>query len=143
MDPVMPTIRHQVVFKNTQPKDLYDLYMDSKKHTAVTGAPAKMSTKEGGKYSAHGNYISGENLKLVRDRLIVQTWRAENWGPLQADSTFILFLEPNGKDTILHMIHAGVPEKEKEDLDQGWKEHYWKPMKKHLSAKKKKKQVAI
>ncbi len=27
------TIKQKIVFKNTKPKDLYDLYMDSKKHS--------------------------------------------------------------------------------------------------------------
>lgn len=46
-------IVQKVVFKNTTPKALYELYMDSKKHSVATGAPAKISAKEGGKFSAH------------------------------------------------------------------------------------------
>ncbi|MBK5285208.1 MAG: hypothetical protein JJE25_07370, partial [Bacteroidia bacterium] len=56
------TIVQKVVFKNTTPKILYDLYMDSKKHSLVTGGPAVISAKEGTKYSAHGGYIKGKNL---------------------------------------------------------------------------------
>ena len=62
------TIIHDIVFKNTTPKDLYDLYMNSKKHTIATGAPATISTREGEKFSAHDAWITGENIKLVKNQ---------------------------------------------------------------------------
>jgi len=67
------TITQKIVFKNTKPQQLYDLYMNAKRHSVATGAPAKISTKKGGKYSAHNGYITGENLQLIKNRLIVQT----------------------------------------------------------------------
>ncbi|MEP6594666.1 MAG: SRPBCC domain-containing protein [Ginsengibacter sp.] len=97
------------MFKNTIAKDLYDLYINSKRHSIATGAPATISAKEDGKYSAHNEWITGENLKLVNDRLIVQTWRAQGWNNKDVDSTFIIFLQPKGKDVVLHAIHANVP----------------------------------
>lgn len=47
--------------------------MDSKKHSIATGAKARISTTEGGRYSAHGNYINGKNLQLVKTGLLLQT----------------------------------------------------------------------
>ena len=47
------TLVQKVVFKNATVKDLYDLYMDAKKHSLTTGAPAQISAKEGSTYSAH------------------------------------------------------------------------------------------
>lgn len=94
-------IVHKVVFKNTTAKDLYDLYMNEKKHSIATGAPAKVSSKEGGTYSAHGGYITGKNLHLVKDRLIVQTWRAQSWDKEDTDSIFIISLEPKVKNVVL------------------------------------------
>ena len=70
------TINQKVVFKNTTTKALYDLYMDAKKHTLIAGAPCTISAKEGSKYSVHNGYITGKNLQLIKDKLIVQTWRA-------------------------------------------------------------------
>ncbi len=92
------TIKQKFLFKNTKPKDLYDLYMDSKKHSLATGAPATISPKEGGKYSAHGNYIKGKNLQLIKNKLIVQTWRGAGWDKADEDSTFIIYLEQKGND---------------------------------------------
>lgn len=126
------TIVQKVLFKNTTAKALYDLYMDAKKHSMVTGAPAKISAKEGSKYSAHGGYITGKNRQLVKDKLIVQSWRAEDWNQEDIDSTFIIFLETKGKDVIVHVTHSNVPEGQMKSLKSGWNDYYWKPWKKYL-----------
>ena len=129
------TIIQKVLFKNTTPKILYELYMNAKKHSLVTGAPAVISTKEGSDYSAHGNYIKGKNLHLVKDKMIVQTWRASDWDEKDADSIFIINLEEKGKDVVLNIVHANVPDKHAADLDKGWHEYYWNPWKQMLAGK--------
>ncbi len=60
-------IIQKVVFKNTSPKVIYDLYLDSKKHTALTGAPAKIQAKVGGKFSAYSGGLTGTILHLEKD----------------------------------------------------------------------------
>ena len=129
------TIVQKVVFKNTSPKELYDLYMNAEKHSLATGAAAKISEKIGAKYTAYDEYIDGRNLHLVKDRLIVQTWRAQGWGPDDIDSTFIINFHPKGKNVELHVIHANVPDNEFESLKKGWHENYWDPWKKYLKEK--------
>ncbi|MES1214461.1 MAG: SRPBCC domain-containing protein [Bacteroidota bacterium] len=128
-------IVQKVVFKNTAPKALYDLYLNSKKHSVATGAPAVMSNKKGGKYSAHNGYISGENICLVKDKLIVQTWRTLEWDKSDPDSTFTIILEPKGKNTELIAIHSNLPDKYADSIDKGWHLHYWEPWKKYLAGK--------
>ena len=127
------TIRQKILFKNATTKNLYDLYMDSKKHSAATGAPASISPKEGGRYSAHGNYIKGKNLQLIKNKLIVQTWRGAGWDKNWVDSTFIICLEQKGNDVVLYATHANVPDSEYDGMNRGWHEHYWTPWKKYLS----------
>jgi activator of HSP90 ATPase len=129
------TIVQQVVFKNTKTKDLYDLYMNAKKHTAATGAPAKITSKEGTRFSAHGNYITGKNLRLVKDQLVVQTWRGSDWKKSDADSIFMIKLEQKGKNAVLHAVHAFVPDIHATHLNKGWHEHYWEPWKQFLAGK--------
>ncbi|HXC05079.1 MAG TPA: SRPBCC domain-containing protein [Bacteroidia bacterium] len=129
------TIRQKVLFKNTNPKALYELYMDSKKHSQATGSPAKLSGKEGGDFSAHDGYITGKNLHLVKDQLIVQTWRGSDWEEQDADSVFLIRLEKKGKDTVLHVVHAQVPDNQVKDIAEGWQTYYWKPWKKMLGAR--------
>jgi len=127
------TIVQDVLFRNTNPKALFDLYMDSSKHSTATGAPAEISTKEGGSYSAHSGYITGRNLQLIQDRLIVQTWRAQSWDKNDVDSTFIIYLEPAGNDVWLHAVHANVPDNAEESLNSGWHKMYWEPWRLYLA----------
>ena len=128
-------IVQKIVFKNTAPKTLYDLYMTSKKHSIATGAPAVMSASAGGRYSAHGGYITGENICLVKDRLIIQTRRTQEWDKSEPDSTFTIVLEPKGKNTTLLAIHSNLPDKFTDSIDKGWHQHYWEPWKKFLAGK--------
>jgi len=130
------TIVQKVVFKNTTSKALYELYMDAKKHSLVTGGPAKISAKEGSSYSVHGGYIKGKNLHLVKDKHIVQTWRAEGWDKNDVDSIFTIHLEQKGKDVVLHATHANIPDKHTASIEKGWHGHYWNPWKQHIAGKK-------
>jgi len=70
--------------------------------------------------------------------MIVQTWRASDWNKSDRDSTFILLFEQNGKDGIINMVHANVPDKEIEGIKKGWNNYYWKSWKKYFAAMKKK-----
>jgi activator of HSP90 ATPase len=129
------TIVQKVVFKNTTAATLYGLYLDPKKHTEVTGASAKISAKEGTKFSAFDSYITGMNLHLVKDKLIVQSWRGSDWKAGDSDSTFIIHLEQKGKDVLLLATHANVPDNQAKDLGKGWQDFYWNPWKRHLAGK--------
>ena len=127
------TISQKVVFKNTTPKALYDLYTNAKKHAMISGAPAEITTKEGAPFTAHGGYITGQNIKMVKDQLIVQSWRGSDWNKKDPDSIFMIHLEPKGKNVVLHAVHANVPDKHAEGIERGWHEHYWKPWAQHLA----------
>ena len=127
------TVVQKVVFKNTTPKDLYDLYMNAKKHSMISGAPAQITAKEGTPFSAHAGYITGQNIKLVKDQLIVQSWRGADWKKKDPDSTFMLLFEPKGKNVTAHIVHSNVPDNQAEGIDKGWHSHYWEPWKQHIA----------
>ena len=126
------TISQKVIFKNTAPKELYDLYMDAKKHSAVTQSKAKINAKVGAAFSAYNGFILGKNLQLVKDKQIVQSWRGSDWKKTDTDSTFIINLEAKGKDTVLHMTHANIPDQHVKGITSGWHEFYWDLWKDHL-----------
>jgi activator of HSP90 ATPase len=129
------TISHKIVYKKTTPKALYDLYINAKKHSMIAGGPVKISAKEGTPFSAHGGYITGTNLKLIKDKLIVQAWRSQNWDKSDTDSIFMIMLEPKGKDVVMHAVHANIPDAHVESIDKGWYGHYWNPWKQFLAGK--------
>jgi activator of HSP90 ATPase len=128
------TITQKVIFKNVKASALYSMYLDSRHHAKLTGNnPAKISAKEGAKFSAYGGYCFGKNLQLVKDALIVQSWREVEWKKNTFDSTLILSFEQKKKDTLLTMVHANVPDNRVAGIRDGWNEFYWKPWKKYLS----------
>ena len=124
------TIRQTVTIK-ASPHDVYEALMDSKKHAEFTGGAAKISRKVGGKFSAYDGYAEGENLELVPDEKIVQTWRANDWPEGQFSKvTFALVKAAGG--TRLTFTQTGVPEDQYEDVSGGWRDYYWAPMKEML-----------
>lgn len=126
------TIKQRITIQAT-PQRVYEALMDSKKHTAFTGAKAEISRKVGGKFKSYGPYIEGVNVELVKGRRIVQAWRGNDW-PTGAYSiaTFELSSEPGGK-TLLEFTQSGVPDKHHKSITQGWKDYYWTPLKRYLA----------
>jgi len=75
---VVKTIKQSVKFKSS-PDVIYDVLMDSKKHSNFSGAKAVISNKVGGKISAYDGWIRGVNVKLKKNSEIVQKWRGADW----------------------------------------------------------------
>jgi len=111
--------------------------MNAKEHSVSVGVIAKIQNKEGAKFSAHDSYVTGKNLQLIKDKLIVQSWRASD-SKSDVDSTFILLFEQMGNDGVINMVHANVPEKHFAGVKEGWDDYYWKPWKKYFAEKTKK-----
>ncbi len=121
----------QVIIIKASPKEVYDAFMDSKKYSLFTGDKAIISKKIGGKFSAFGGWASGENLELIEGKKIVQSWRASDWKEGHY-SRIIINLEKVDNGTKIIFEHEGVPDKWREDIEKGWNEYYWKPLKKML-----------
>jgi activator of HSP90 ATPase len=115
---------------------LYNMYLDAKEHGTAIDSTVKISKKEGAAFSADGKYITGKNLQLMQDRLIVQSWRASDWKKSDADSTFILYFDQQEDDAVINMVHANIPDSQYEGIKKGWDDYYWKPWKKYLAVKK-------
>jgi activator of HSP90 ATPase len=131
-----PVIEQAASFANVTPADLYELFMDSAKHTAATGMPAKVSSKVGGKWSAFGGMILGKNLALVPNRMIVQAWRSSAWKNGDPDSILVVRFEKTRGGATAHLSHVGVPPYDHKGVTQGWTNYYWKPWKKYLKGRK-------
>ncbi len=130
------TIIQKIIFKNTTPKTVYSLYMDEKKHSQVTGSTTKIKAVEGTEFMAYDGYITGKNICLVKDKMIVQTWRAQDWKKDDPDSIFIIQISSKGKDVVVDAVHANVPKKHFRELKKGWHEHYWENWQMFLQANK-------
>ena len=128
------TIEQTVTF-DASPHDVYEALMDSEKHSQFTGAAASISREVGGSITAYDGYISGINIQLIPDTRIVQSWRGndEGWPPGH-HSTATFTFEKAESGTRLTFVQSGVPEGTFDDIDQGWKDHYWAKMKPFLES---------
>jgi activator of HSP90 ATPase len=114
-------------------------YLDSKLHSAVTGGKAKISRKVGGRFTAWGGQLSGRNLIIVPNKMIVQAWRSNHWKASDPDSILILrFSHAPRRGARIDLAHVGVPEYDHKGVTQGWPKYYWEPWKKYLAEKSKK-----
>jgi activator of HSP90 ATPase len=131
-----PTIQQSVRLP-ASPKELFDTYLDSKKHSAVTGGKARISRKAGAKFTAWNGALSGRNLQIVPNRLIVQAWRSVHFKRSDLDSILILEFSKAPGGGRLDLVHVNVPPQDHKGVKGGWPKYYWKPWKKYLLAKKK------
>ncbi len=115
------------------PQEIYDAWLDSRGHGAMTGSKAHISAKAGAEFSAWDGYISGRNIKLEPGRRIVQSWRTTQFDKSDADSQIEVLLEPAEGGTKLTLRHSNVPNGHTSYRDGGWQEHYFEPMKKYFS----------
>jgi uncharacterized protein YndB with AHSA1/START domain len=67
------------------PGQIYDAWLDSRGHTAMTGSAAEAAATKGATFTAWGGYISGRNLMLEPERRIVQAWRTTRFTTNDSD----------------------------------------------------------
>ena|ERR1043165_2040724 len=121
-------ILKQTLTFNAPAKAIYEALMDSKKHSKITGAPAKISAKEGGKFTAFGGMLEGTTLELKPNKKIVQSWRSSEW-PQGHYSRLTFSLASAGKGkTKLSLSQSNIPDNDFEGVKQGWIEYYYNPM---------------
>jgi len=135
--PKTKVIRQKIVIP-ASPEEVYDAYMDSRIHAEFTGGgKATVSQRVGGKMTAWNGYISGKNLKLVRGKQILQEWFTTEWSEEDPVSLLDLRLVKKGGGTELTMIHSEVPARLATSFATGWRDYYWKLLKKYFQEKKK------
>lgn len=110
------------------PDVIYKTWLNSKGHSQMTGAIARCSKRTGGKFTAWDGYISGKNLRLVENKLIVQSWRSTEFRREDKDSKLTIKLKSTKNGTELSLSHTDIP-KGQTQYRKGWKEYYFAPMK--------------
>ncbi len=115
------------------PEAVYDAWLDSACHSAMTGAPAKIGKRVGDPYSAWDGYIAGKTLELVPGRRIVQSWRTSDFLHGDPNSTITVELEPTKTGTRLTLTHSDVPDDQTDYESGGWRDFYFSPMKAYFA----------
>lgn len=126
------TITQKVLIPKVTPKQVYDAFVDPKKHSEFTGAEATGKPVVGGKFTAWNQYITGQFVELKDGERVVQEWMSTDfpngYGPSRLELTFCAV--PKG--TEISMVHSNVPKEIAQDAANGWVEFYWEPMKQYF-----------
>jgi activator of HSP90 ATPase len=112
---------------------LYSAWLSTRGHSAITGSPASVEQKSGGSFTAWDGYISGKTVKTEIFRRIVQTWRTTDFPEGSPDSRLEIRFEEEKGGTRLLLEHTGLPDGMEKEIEKGWKEYYFKPMKKYFA----------
>ncbi len=115
------------------PKEIYDAWMSSDGHSAMTGGEAHIDPRVGGDFDAWNGYIRGTTLELDADRRIVQSWRTANFTDEHADSRIEVLLEGRDASTLVTVRHFNVPDDQLGYEQGGWQQSYFDPMKAHFA----------
>jgi activator of HSP90 ATPase len=123
---------HQSVVFETDPHEVYEMLMDSKKHAEFTGAKATIGRQVGDSFSVWDEWATGSNVELVPNKKIVQRWRGADW-PTGHYSVVRFELKKVDRGTRLDFTQTGIPEGLYEEIAQGWKEWYWEKLQAYFS----------
>jgi activator of HSP90 ATPase len=88
------------------PDAIYEAWMSTEGHSAMTGAEAHVDRSISGEFDAWDGYITGRTLALEPGRRIVQSWRTSEFTDEHDDSQLEVLLEPVEKGTRVTMCHV-------------------------------------
>ena len=114
------------------PEQIYQAWLSSKGHSAMTGSPAEVEARVKGKFTAWDGYIFGETLELKPNQRILQAWRTTEFPEGSPDSRVEILLEAVKGGTKITINHSNIPKGQAEDYKQGWQDFYFKPMKEYF-----------
>ena len=126
----------QSVLFEASPAKLFRIYTRSREHSAATGSKAVISAKAGAKFTAFEGMLSGRNLIVVPNRMIVQAWRATHWEKTDLDSIVVLSFSAAPEGGRLDLVHVGVPQHDHQGVRLGWPKYYWKPWRAYLAKRR-------
>lgn len=112
-------------------KQLYDAWLDSKQHAAMTGGEAQVSDQVGGHFSAWDGYISGHNMSLEPGKRIVQAWRTVEFTANEPDSRLEIIFEAHDQGTQVTVRHSQLPAHGMQ-YKQGWVDNYFAPIQRYF-----------
>lgn len=131
------TITQKIIIPKVIPKEVYEAYIDPKKHSQFTDSEATGKPVVGGKFTAWDGYISGKFLELEEGKRVVQEWTSTDFPEGASPSRLELTFREVPKGTEIVMIHSNVPKDQEDETAEGWTEFYWEPMKQYFKKKPK------
>lgn len=84
-------------------------------------SPAKMDAREGTEFELWDGDISGKNLKVIKNKELVQEWY---FGDQEEQSLVTIKLHPDGTGTSVELRHENIPDDAYENIEEGWRNFY-------------------
>jgi activator of HSP90 ATPase len=132
----LTTITQKIIIPKVSPKQVYEVYVDPRKHSEFTESKATGKQVVGGKFTAWDKYISGKFVELEEGKRVVQEWTSTDFPEGYPPSKLELTFREVPKGTEITMVHSNVPKEIADDAADGWTEFYWQPMKKYFKKEK-------
>jgi uncharacterized protein YndB with AHSA1/START domain len=104
------------------PEDVYLALTNPLTIQLWTGEEAIMSTEPNSEFSLWEGSISGKNLEFEPNKKIVQEWY---FGEQEEKSIVTIKLHPHDAGTSVELRHANIPDKDYDDIVEGWNESYF------------------
>ncbi len=114
-------------------KQLYEAWLSSDEHGAMTGAAAGIDPTVGGKFSAWDGYITGTTLVLEPYHRILQSWRTAEFPAGAPNSRLEIVLEDTTDGARLTLRHSDIPAGQGSSYESGWVDNYFEPMNDYFS----------
>ena len=127
------TIRQRLTF-DIPPGRLYEFYMDAELHSKIIDGEVQVSEDAGSPFRAWSGSLQGTMLYCKTGSVLVQTWRGDNWDESEQDSVLMLVFHETDAGTELEMIHANIPDRHAQDIENGWHLYYWKPWSEYIQS---------
>ena len=86
-----------------------------------SGYPAVMDTTVGTEFSLWEGDITGVNLEIITNKLLVQEWF---FGEEEHKSIVKLELKKRLNKTLIKLHHSNIPVEVYDEITEGWKEYY-------------------
>ena len=126
-------IEQKVHFKGAAAEELFDIFVNPQKHAIIHGGAAtKISSKVGDSFSLINGNLTGKNLLIIPNKMIVQTWRGNVWNEQDLDSILILVFSDTTKGGTIDLVHSFTPDQ----FGELWEQVYWQPIRTFLNRNK-------
>ena len=98
-----------------------------------TMPPVAISVESGSPFQAFNGALTGATLRVIPQRLVIQSWRSTKFNDGDPDSTLILVFIPEATNGRIDLVHLDVPAHNYQSVVEGWETHYWGPWRRYLA----------
>lgn len=117
---------------NTRIENVWNALINPELISKWGAGPAKMKPVEGFSFSLWGGDIFGKNIKVIKNKTLIQEWYAGKW---EKPSIVTFLLSQDRNKTKIKLVHENIPDDEFKDIESGWKDYYMLPLKRFVEEK--------